>query len=150
MDATLRRRHRSRRAIAERGVEGVQTCCADDAQSGVSCVERLLAEHPGLAAIATINEAAMPGLYRGIEHAGLAVPRDFSITGVAPRHLAENLHPPLTAADMPADGLGARAVELLIERIADPAAPHRDLLLASPISFRGTTAPARQRDSLLS
>ncbi|WP_443183546.1 hypothetical protein [Nonomuraea sp. 3N208] len=44
----------------------------------------------------------------------------------------------------------ARAVELLIERIADPATPHRDLLLAPPISLRGTTAPARPRDSLLS
>ncbi|MEV7971410.1 LacI family DNA-binding transcriptional regulator [Sphaerisporangium sp. NPDC088356] len=138
------------RAIAERGVEGVETCCADDAQSGVSCVERLLDEHPALTAIATVNEAALPGLYRGIEHAGLAVPRDFSIAGVAARHLAENLHPPLTAADVPADELGARAVELLIERIADPATPHRDLLLAPPISLRGTTAPARPRDSPLS
>ncbi|MEW9552973.1 LacI family DNA-binding transcriptional regulator [Nonomuraea sp. NPDC050783] len=133
------------RAIAERGLEGVQTCCADDAQSGVACAERLLGEHPGLTALATINEAALPGLYRGIAYAGLAVPRDFSIAGVAARHLAENLHPPLTAADMPAGELGARAVELLVERIADPAAPHRELLLTPPISLRETTAPARPR-----
>ncbi|MEU7859318.1 LacI family DNA-binding transcriptional regulator [Nonomuraea sp. NPDC049141] len=65
------------------------------------------------------------------------------VVGVAARHLAENLHPPLTAADMPADELGSHAVELLIERIADPAAAHRNLLLAPPISLRGTTAPAR-------
>jgi DNA-binding LacI/PurR family transcriptional regulator len=133
------------RAVAERGLEGVQTCCADDAQSGVSCVERLLAEHPGLTAIATVNEAAMPGTYRALAQAGLAVPRDFSVAGVAARHWAENLHPPLTAADVPADELGALAVELLIQRIADPATRHRHVLVAPPISLRGTTGPARPR-----
>ncbi|WP_344936823.1 LacI family DNA-binding transcriptional regulator [Sphaerisporangium flaviroseum] len=133
------------RAVAERGLDSVQRCCADDAQSGVACVEALLGEHPGLTAIATINEAAMPGVYRALAQAGLAVPRDFSIAGVAAQHWAENLHPPLTAADVPADELGARAVELLIQRIADPATPHLSLLLAPAISLRGTTGPARPR-----
>ncbi|WP_432933168.1 LacI family DNA-binding transcriptional regulator [Microbispora sp. CA-135349] len=133
------------RAAAERGVEGVQTCCADDARAGVSCVGRLLTEHPDLTAIATTNEAAIPGMYRALERAGLAVPGDFSIAGVAGRHWAENLHPPLTAADVPADELGAHAVELLIRRIADPATPHHRLLLAPPISLRATTGPARPR-----
>ncbi|WP_182877359.1 LacI family DNA-binding transcriptional regulator [Microbispora sp. H10670] len=134
------------RAAAERGVEGVEVCCADDARSGQSCVERLLAEDPGLTAIATINEAAMPGMYRAIERAGLAVPGDFSVTGVSARLWAESLHPPLTAADMPADELGAHAVEMLIQRIAEPATPHRHLLVAPPISLRGTTGPVRLRE----
>ncbi|HEX6471238.1 MAG TPA: LacI family DNA-binding transcriptional regulator [Streptosporangiaceae bacterium] len=133
------------RTVSERDLHGVRTCCADDAQSGVSCVERLLAEHPDLTAIATINEAAVPGMYQALARAGLAVPRDFSITGVAANHWAENLHPPLTAADVPADELGARAVEMLTSRIADPATPHRHVLLAPPISLRATTGPATNR-----
>ncbi|MEN3541268.1 LacI family DNA-binding transcriptional regulator [Microbispora sp. ZYX-F-249] len=132
-------------AVAERGLEGVRTCCADDARAGVSCVARLLADHPDLTAIATINETAMPGMYRAIERAGLTVPRDFSIAGVAGRHWAENLHPPLTAADVPADELGAQAVDLLIRQISDPAAPHRGALVSPPISLRGTTGPAPAR-----
>ena len=48
------------------------------------------------------------------------MPRDFSITGVAARHWAEDFRPPLTAADVPAHDMGAHAVELLLERIADP------------------------------
>ncbi|MFI7706714.1 LacI family DNA-binding transcriptional regulator [Nonomuraea sp. NPDC049480] len=133
------------RAVAERGLEGVRVCCADDAQAGASCVEQLLAESPELTAIATLNEAAVAGMYRGLAQAGLTVPGDFSIAGVAAQRWAENLHPPLTAADVPADELGAHAVELLIERVADPAAPHRHLLVAPPISLRGTTGPARSR-----
>jgi DNA-binding LacI/PurR family transcriptional regulator len=133
------------RAVAERGLEGVRVCCADDAQAGASCVEQLLAESPELTAIATINEAAVAGIYRGLAQAGLTVPGDFSIAGVVAQRWAENLHPPLTAADVPADELGARAVELLIERVADPATAHRHLLVAPPISLRGTTGPARSR-----
>ncbi|WP_055482237.1 LacI family DNA-binding transcriptional regulator [Sphaerimonospora mesophila] len=133
------------RATAERGVAGVQMCCADDSRAGFSCVGRLLADHPDLTAIATINEAAIPGMYHAIENAGLTVPGDFSIAGVAGRHWAENLHPPLTAADVPADELGAHAVELLIRRISDPATPHHQILLSPPISLRRTTGPARTR-----
>ncbi|GAA4491396.1 LacI family DNA-binding transcriptional regulator [Actinoallomurus oryzae] len=144
--------HRTRagftRMLAERNLDGVHVCCADDAQSGVSCVAQLLAEHPGLTAIATINEAAIPGMYRALTHAGLAVPGDFSVVGVAARHWAENLHPPFTAADVPADELGACAVDMLIQRIADPEAAHRHVLVAPPISLRGTTGPARPRDGL--
>ncbi len=131
------------RAVAERGLHGVQACCADDAQAGQSCLRHLLAEHPELTSVATINEAAVSGMYRALAEAGLNVPRDFSITGVAAQHWAENLHPPLTAADVPADEMGARAVELLIQRIADPATAHRHLLLTPPISLRATTGPAR-------
>ncbi|MEV0151333.1 MULTISPECIES: LacI family DNA-binding transcriptional regulator [unclassified Nonomuraea] len=133
------------RALAERGLHGVRVCSGDDAQAGQACVERLLAEHPELTAIATINEAAVAGMYRALAAAGLAVPAHFSVAGVAARHWAENLHPPLTAADVPADDMGAHAVELLLQRIADPLAPHRRLLLTPPISLRGTTGPARHR-----
>jgi DNA-binding LacI/PurR family transcriptional regulator len=132
-------------AVAERGLEGVQVCCADDAQAGQSCVEELLADNPELTAIATINEAAIAGMYRALARAGLAVPRDFSIAGVAAHGWAENLHPSLTSADVPVDELGTRAVELLIQRIADPLAPYRHLLVAPPVSLRGTTGPARLR-----
>jgi DNA-binding LacI/PurR family transcriptional regulator len=53
-------------------------------------------------AVATANEAALAGIGRGLERAGLIVPRDFSITGVAARYGAEELDPPLTWADVPA------------------------------------------------
>jgi DNA-binding LacI/PurR family transcriptional regulator len=131
------------RAVAERDLQGVHACCADDAPSGVSCVERLLGDHPDLTAIATINEAAIPGMYRALHQAGRTVPRHFSIAAVAAQHWAENLHPPLTAADVPADQLGGHALDMLTQLIADPTTPHRQLLLAPPISLRATTAPAR-------
>ncbi|GAA3454828.1 LacI family DNA-binding transcriptional regulator [Dactylosporangium matsuzakiense] len=130
-------------AITERGLAGVDVCCPDDAAGGEDCLERLLADHPEVTGLVTINEAALPGVQRALERAGLRVPRDFSIAGVAGRHWAEDFRPPLTAADVPAMEMGDEAVRLLQERIANPAPPPRHILHAPPISLRSSTGPRR-------
>ncbi len=132
-------------AAAARNLATVDVCCADDTPAGESCVERLLADHPTVTALVTINEAALPGIQRGLERAGLLVPRDFSVTGVAARHWAEDFRPPMTAADVPTHDMGAHAVELLLERLATPEAHPRHTLHAPPISLRSTTGPAPAR-----
>jgi DNA-binding LacI/PurR family transcriptional regulator len=131
-------------AVAERGLTGVDLCCADDAAGGEACVEQLRARHPDVTAIATLNEAALPGIQRALERAGVAVPRDLSIAGVAARHWAEDFRPALTAADVPTE-MGNHAVDLLLERIATPDAPPRHLLLTPPISLRASTGPVPDR-----
>ena len=132
-------------AVDRRRISGVSVCCADDATAGQACMERLLAEHPEVTAIATINEAALRGVQRALDDAGLCVPRDFSITGVVAQHWAEDFRPPLTAADVPAHDMGSRAVELLLERIADPASAPRHVLMSPPIALRSSTGPAAAR-----
>jgi DNA-binding LacI/PurR family transcriptional regulator len=128
-------------AVAARSVQAIDVCCPDDAPGGEACIAEILASHPEVTAIATVNEAALPGIQRGLEAAGLAVPRDFSITGVAARHWAEDFRPQLTSADVPAVELGAHAVGLLVERIAAPQSPPRHVLLAPPVSLRASTGP---------
>jgi len=132
-------------AAARRGVEGAQFCCDDNAQAGEACVEQILGAHPETTAIATINEAALPGIQRALERAGLNIPHRFSVTGVVARHWAEQFHPQLTAADVPASDMGATAVRFLIERIAHPDAPPAQELFAPPISLRSSTGPAPSR-----
>ena len=131
-------------AITERGITGIDVCCADDAAAGELCVEQLLDSHPELSAIATVNEAALLGIQRGLEQAGHTIPGSFSLTGVAARHWAEDCRPQLTAADVPAAELGTEAVRLLLERISAPQTPLKHLLVAPPISLRASTGPARR------
>jgi DNA-binding LacI/PurR family transcriptional regulator len=137
--------HRAQRgfatAVAERGLVGSDFCCADEAAGGEACIEEIFVARPEVTAVATINEAALPGIWRGLDAAGRAVPTDFSIAGVAARHWAEDVRPPLTAADVPALEMGALAVELLLERIAAPGVSARHVLLAPPISLRASTGP---------
>ncbi|MGI5237940.1 LacI family DNA-binding transcriptional regulator [Dactylosporangium sp. CA-139066] len=132
-------------AVAARGVAGTDVCCGDDAPAGEACIERLRAEHPEVTALVTINEPALPGIQRGLERAGLQVPRDFSVTGVAARHWAEDFRPPMTAADVPTHDMGAQAVELLLEQLHAPTAHPRHLLHTPPISLRASTGPAPAR-----
>ncbi|HEX5403604.1 MAG TPA: LacI family DNA-binding transcriptional regulator [Pseudonocardiaceae bacterium] len=134
-------------AVARRGVEGVEFCCADDAQAGEACVAEIVRGHPDITALATVNEAALPGIQRAIEHAGLAIPRQFAVAGVAARHWAEQFQPQLTAADVPAMEMAATAVEFLIDQIAEPDAPPKQQLLAPPISLRSSTGPVAGRRS---
>jgi DNA-binding LacI/PurR family transcriptional regulator len=138
--------HRARQgfadAIGRLGITGVEYPCGDAAPAGDACMEEILRTHPEITAVATVNEAALPGFQRALHRAGLSVPREFSIIGVAARHWAEEFHPQLTAADVPAAQMGAEAVELLLERIADPSVVPRHLLLAPPISLRDSTGPA--------
>jgi DNA-binding LacI/PurR family transcriptional regulator len=128
-------------AVDQRGLTGVDLCCADEAAAGEACLEQL---RPEVTAIVTINEAALPGIQRALERAHVTVPRDLSIAGVVARHWAEDFRPPLTAADVPTE-MGAHAVDLLAERIATPDAPARHLLLTPPISLRASTGPAPVR-----
>ena len=129
-------------AAARRGVEGSEFCCADHAQAGEACVEEILRAHPEVTAAATVNEAALPGVQRALERAGLDIPGRFSIVGVAAQHWAEQFHPQLTAADVPAVEMGAIAVRFLIERIAGPDTPPKQQLFAPALSLRNTTGPA--------
>ncbi|MEV5710687.1 LacI family DNA-binding transcriptional regulator [Actinoallomurus sp. NPDC052274] len=138
--------HRAREgfadAVARRGIEGVEFCCADAAPAGAACVQEILRAHPDITAAATINEAALPGVQRALEDAGLDIPARFSVAGVAARCWAEQFHPQLTAADVPAVDMGATAVDFLLERITDPDAPPRQHLFVPPISLRNSTGPA--------
>jgi DNA-binding LacI/PurR family transcriptional regulator len=131
-------------AAEQRGLTAHTVCCADEPAAGLACFEDIRSRWPDVTAAVTINEAALPGLQRALRHAGLDVPGDFSITGVIANRLAEDFHPPLTAADVPAEEMARLAVDLLVERIADPDAPHRNALLQPGITLRSSTG-ARHR-----
>lgn len=145
----LRARQGFRDAIAQCGLTGWEYPCDDDPPGGGACMQLILAEHPEVTAAATINEAALPGVQRALQRAGLTVPADFSLIGVAAQHWAEEFHPPLTSADVPAAAMGAHAIDLLTERIANPAALPKHLLLCPPISLREsvTRVPARTSET---
>ena len=126
-------------AAEARGLTGHVVCSADEPAAGLTCFEEIRTRWPDVTAAVTINEAGLPGLQRALHHAGLHVPRDFSITGVIANRLAEDFHPPLTAADVPAEQMARLAVELLLEQLADPGATPRHALLEPVISLRAST-----------
>ena len=106
----------------------------------------ILARRPEITAIATINEAALPGVQRALQRAGRDVPGRFSIAGVAGRQWAEDFHPQLTAADCPRWRWALSPSTCSSGRIAGSDAVPRRRLFAPPISLRGSTGPAPRAD----
>jgi DNA-binding LacI/PurR family transcriptional regulator len=126
-------------AADQRGLAAHVVCCADEPAAGTACFEEIRDRWPEVTAAVTINEAALPGLQRALHRAELDVPRDFSVTGVIADQLAADFHPPLTAADVPAERMARMAVDLLLEQVADPHATPRHVLLEPAITLRSST-----------
>ncbi|NGO13012.1 LacI family transcriptional regulator [Streptomyces sp. HC44] len=130
-------------AMTQLGLTPHAYLCDDDTASGEAVMERILRDEPATTSVVTMNEAALTGLYRGLTRHGRAVPRDFSVVGVAAGRWAERVTPQLTAAEIPAEEMSRVAVELILERLASPGSPPRHVLLKPLISLRASTGPCR-------
>ncbi|KUO17289.1 LacI family DNA-binding transcriptional regulator [Streptomyces dysideae] len=130
-------------AMTELGFEPHAYLCGDDLTSGEQVVERMLFEDPAITSLATMNEAALEGVYRALTRHGRSVPRDFSVVGVAASPWAEQVNPPLSAAEIPAKEMSQVAVDLMVERLRAPGSPPRHVLLKPLITLRASTDRCR-------
>jgi LacI family transcriptional regulator len=87
-------------------------------------------------AIACGNDQMAIGAIRELHTAGFRVPEDIAVVGFDDMHLGALLTPPLTTVHQPMRGLGERACSMLLERIADPALPHRAERLPTTLVIR--------------
>jgi DNA-binding LacI/PurR family transcriptional regulator len=127
--------------MAELGLPPRAYLCGDDLASGEKVVEHILRDDPATTSLVTMNEAALEGVYRGLTRHGRSVPRDFSVVGVAASPWAEQVNPPLTAAEVPAKEMSRLAVELMMERLRSPGSAPRHVLLKPLITLRASTGP---------
>jgi len=70
------------------------------------------------------------------------VPADISVVAICPDEVAERSIPALDSVLIPAEEVGARAVELLIRKIDGGSAPDATLL-PPRLTVRASTAPVR-------
>ena len=66
---------------------------------------------------------------RAIEQAGLQVPQDIAVIGFDGTELAEMVSPQLTTVEQPSREIGAKAVELLLNKIENPDEPTERVML---------------------
>jgi LacI family transcriptional regulator len=60
------------------------------------------------------------GIVDAATEAGLSVPADLAVVGFDDTRIARMTRPRLTTVRVPMSEMGARAIELLCERVADP------------------------------
>jgi LacI family transcriptional regulator len=86
------------------------------------------------------NDLMALGCIDALRAAGLDCPRDVSVVGFNDMDWSERFSPPLTTVRVPHHRLGIAAADLLLERLADPHAPARHVVLPVELIVRGSTA----------
>jgi LacI family transcriptional regulator len=93
-------------------------------------------------AIFSANNQMTIGVLAAIRERGLRIPEDVSLIGFDDLPTAALLTPPLTVVAQPTYQLGARAAELLLQRVRHPEAPVQEIVLAPQLVLRASTGPA--------
>jgi DNA-binding LacI/PurR family transcriptional regulator len=110
-------------------------------ESTAGAFSRILADRPGTTGFVVQNEGAIGPLLSLLRTAGRIVPEDASVVALCPEPLAEQYSPRLTAVTGPAQELGRRAVELLMQRI-DGNESDEVTLLTPTLTVRESSGPA--------
>jgi GntR family transcriptional regulator, arabinose operon transcriptional repressor len=97
-------------------------------------VERIVAD--GATSIICANDLTAANLMRTLGALGCAVPQKIRVVGFDDVRYAELLHPSLTTIHQPCADIGTIAMQVMLERIENPAFPPRDILAQPTLIVR--------------
>lgn len=131
-----------RDALQARGITpdpALHIPCAPTRERGADAIAQLLALPRPPTAAACFNDMLAFGVMLGLRRARIEPGRAFSVTGHDDVTEAALWTPALTTGVIDAQALGEGVAELLLARIADPAAPQRRLVLPARLAVREST-----------
>jgi DNA-binding LacI/PurR family transcriptional regulator len=108
---------------------------------GHSAAINLLRMSPTPTAIFAGNDLIALGVLQAIRERGLRCPQDVSLVGFDDLDIASMTNPPLFTVYQPGYELGATAMRLLLDRVANWAAPPRQVVLHTELRVRESVAP---------
>jgi DNA-binding LacI/PurR family transcriptional regulator len=91
-------------------------------------------------AIFTGNNLLNAGALRAIREKGLRIPEDISLCGFDDIQWTSLVSPPITVVSQPVYQIGQKAVDLILDHIANPLKPTTKLILNSNLLIRGSIA----------
>lgn len=107
--------------------------------SGYLAVAQLIQSNPRPTAFFICNDMMAIGALRALVEARLQVPQDCSLVGFDDIELASYVTPPLTTIRQDKNAMAEAAVQLLLERIAEPSLPARTRILPTRLVERQST-----------
>ncbi len=109
-------------------------------------VRRILDQF-GAEAFVCANDFTAAKLMHTLDELGVSIPTDVRIVGIDDVKYAKLLRVPLTTLHQPCRHIGAAAVKAMIERIANPNMPARDILLGCRLIVRQSCGARLRPDS---
>ena len=134
-------------AFQEAGIRQEQCLFAEGAQEqfelGFTVAHEFLQSSRPPTAVIALTDVIAVGALHAAWKAGLALPRDLSVTGFDDIPLARYTMPELTTAAQPVFEMGKQAALRLLRRVKKPDLKVNRTLLPTSIVIRGSTSPAR-------
>lgn len=115
--------------------------------SGKRLTAELLGLTPPPTALLVGNSMMTLGALEAIRERRLAIPHDLALVGYDDMPWALAMDPPLTVVRQPGYELGARAAELLLQRIRDPERSTTTVMLQAELVIRKSSGPAGPRQN---
>ncbi len=112
-------------------------------EAGLVAALPLLAADPSITAIVAGNDLIALGCYRALEQRGLRCPEDISVVGFNDMPFLDRQRPRLTSVRIPHYEIGIESARLLLERIANPAAPAKRVVLPVELVLRDSAVQPR-------
>ncbi|WP_210480712.1 LacI family DNA-binding transcriptional regulator [Naasia sp. SYSU D00948] len=113
-----------------------------DVEAAKEAARDLLASADRPTAIFAANNVLAEGAWRAATELGLRIPDELSLAAFDDAPWMSMVTPGVTAVAQDAAAMGRAAVQTLFERIADPAAGTRTIVLSATLRIRGSTAAA--------
>jgi LacI family fructose operon transcriptional repressor len=114
---------------------------APKAKAGYAAALKMLdlAEPPD--ALFTVNSLIAEGALQAIRERNLTIPDDIALVTFDETTWSSLVQPAITLIAQPTYEIGKTAAELLMQRIADPGRPTRQVILKGQLLVRGSSAP---------
>lgn len=131
-------------ALSEAGIklhdELLAMGASEQFELGFTATRRFLQLSQPPTAVIALTDVIGVGALHAAWKAGLALPRDLSVTGFDDVALASYTLPELTTVAQPVVEMGEQAVQRLLERIRNPAVEARRTVLPTSLVVRSSTA----------
>ena len=120
------------------GVTVEVEACDSSPSGAASAVDTLLATAPHTTGIMVHNEGALSHVLSRLAERGIAVGTDMAVVAVCPTDVALSQRIPMTSIDLPAEGIGKVAVDMVMARL-EGEHPSETRLLAPVLTERASS-----------
>ncbi len=108
-------------------------------EDGAAAVDELISKGVEFDALFAFTDTLAIGAMNRLREVGKRVPEDVAVTSFSGTTLSTIVHPQLTTVESPLRMMGHRAAELIVEKIQNPDAPTRSIVLDADIILRASS-----------
>ena len=106
---------------------------------GAAAIDRLVADGREFDAVYAFTDTLAIGALNRLRELGRRVPEDVAVAGFSGTELSTIVHPQLTTVEPPLGEMGQSAAELVLEKVRNPEAENRHVVVRTEMKCRAST-----------